>query len=260
MVNALNTMLNILIFQRFFVSLYTESRHWLSALVVCVAAPSVCAAQERVASPFNTVGYGYTKPKVPTVREKEMLEEVDDETDVENTTTPATDSLKAFMPLVALPLKRIHVNSPFGMRRDPMNRRNNRMHNGVDLRARYEEVYSMLPGIVTAVAYSTNGGNYVSINHGACVCSYLHLSKALVKQGDRVAAGQAIAISGNTGRRTTGPHLHLSCRWGNEKGRYFNPMLVLRFVVSKMKESLTPDPSPARPLVACKARIGRGVK
>ena len=206
----------------------------LLALVVCMVMPSVCTAQERVASPFNTVGDGYNKPKVPTVREKEDDDDVDDETDVENTTTPSTDTLKAYMPLVALPLKRIHINSPFGMRRDPMNRRNTRMHSGIDLRARYEEVYSMLPGVVTAAGFSTNGGYYVIVNHGACVCSYLHLSKILVKRGERVAAGQVIAISGNTGKRTTGPHLHLSCRWGDEKGKYFNPMLVLRFVTEEL--------------------------
>ena len=205
----------------------------LLALVVCSVMPSVCTAQERVALPFNTVGSGYNKPKFPTVREKEE-DDVDEETDVENTTAPSADTLKAYMPLVALPLKRIHINSPYGVRRDPMNRRNTRMHSGIDLRARYEEVYSMLPGVVTAVGFSTNGGYYVTVNHGACVCSYLHLSKILVKKGERVAAGQVVAISGNTGKRTTGPHLHLSCRWGGENGKYFNPMLVLRFVTEEL--------------------------
>ena len=223
-----------MIFQRYFVNLYTGSRDLLLVLVVCAAMPSVCTAQERVASPFNTVGSGYDRPKIPTVREKEDDDDVDDETDVQNTTTPSADALKAYTPLVALPLKRIHINSPYGVRRDPMNRRNTRMHNGIDLRARYQEVYSMLPGAVTAVAFSTNGGNYVTVNHGACVCSYLHLSKMLVKKGERVTAGQVIAISGNTGNRTTGPHLHLSCRWGGENGKYFNPMLVLRFVTEEL--------------------------
>jgi septal ring factor EnvC (AmiA/AmiB activator) len=52
----------------------------------------------------------------------------------------------------------------------------------------------MLPGVVTAASYSTNGGYYVTINHGICVCSYLHLSKILVRTGQRVTAGYSTSI------------------------------------------------------------------
>jgi len=90
---------------------------------------------------------------------------------------------------VALPLKEIWVNSPFGMRRDPMNRKKSRMHNGLDLRAKYENVYSMLPGTVTDASFSQNGGYYVTVNHGSCVCSYLHLSEIKVRKGQHVSAG-----------------------------------------------------------------------
>ena len=117
---------------------------------------------------------------------------------------------------------------------NPMNRQSTRMHSGLDLKAKYEEVYSMLPGVVTVTSYSTNGGYYITVNHGACVCSYLHLSKILVRAEQRIRAGQVIAISGNTGRRTTGPHLHISCRWGNEKGKFFNPMLLLKFISEQL--------------------------
>ena len=155
-------------------------------------------------------------------------------TDCNNMIKPPIDSMKMYVPMVALPLKSIKINSPFGIRKDPMNRQSSRMHSGLDLKAKYEEVYSMLPGVVTVTSYSTNGGYYITVNHGACVCSYLHLSKILVRAGQRIRAGQVIAISGNTGRRTTGPHLHLSCRWGNEKGKFFNPMLLLNFVSEQL--------------------------
>ena len=134
--------------------------------------------------------------------------------------------------MVAYPLRTLHVTSPFGIRKDPMNRRRKRMHSGLDLQARYDKVYTMLPGQVTEARYSENGGYYVSIDHGICVCSYLHLSKMMVKKGQRVYAGQLIAISGNSGKRTTGPHLHISCRWSD--GKYFDPMLILKFVTRQL--------------------------
>lgn len=190
-------------------------------------------AQVKNISPFNTVGDGYGDTQSNNVRDEET-DVFDEEADVEDIASPPADSIKVYIPSVALPLKHIHVNSPFGMRKDPMNMRTKRMHSGLDLKAKNEEVYSMLPGVVTAASYSTNGGYYVTVNHGACVCSYLHLSKILVKVGQRIKAGHIIAVSGNSGKRTTGPHLHISCRWKNEKGKFFNPMLILRFVTERL--------------------------
>ena len=47
------------------------------------------------------------------------------------------------------------------------------------------------------------------LDGGGCVAVYLHIAEgsALVKAGDRVVAGQQLALSGNVGF-TTGPHLH----------------------------------------------------
>ena len=189
-------------------------RNRLVALVVCLGVFShfQSMAQTNRHFPFNTVGDAYGK----------------------NRNNPPMDSIRKYVPSVSLPLKHIQVNSPFGVRKDPMNKRTKRIHNGLDLKAKFEEVYSMLPGVVTAASYSTNGGYYVTINHGICVCSYLHLSKILVRTGQRVTAGYIIAISGNSGKRTTGPHLHISCRWKNERGKFFNPMLILRFVTEQL--------------------------
>lgn len=58
-------------------------------------------------------------------------------------------------------------------------------------------------------------GRYVVIRHdNGYRTRYLHLSKALVKKGDRVEMGDRIALSGNTGR-STGPHLHYEVHVNN---------------------------------------------
>ena len=151
-----------------------------------------------------------------------------------NVCEPPSDSIRVYLPMVSLPLKDIKETSPFGMRRDPMNRAKYRYHSGVDLSARYENVYSMLPVTVSEAGFSKTGGNYVTVNHGVCSYSYLHLSKIRVKVGEHVSAGQNIAVSGNTGSRTTSPHLHLPVRLNTPERKYFNPMLILGFVSEQL--------------------------
>lgn len=226
-------MLNILILQRNFVPLYMENIIFFCLVTFGLFLHTECMAQTKSASAFNTVScYGHRRNV--DVRETNTDEDFDDTMDNVDMANPSMKEVMACIPTVALPLKNIHVTSPFGNRRDPMNGQSRRMHNGLDLKARYEEVYSMLPGVVMATSYSTNGGYYVTVNHGVCVCSYLHLSRVLVNKGQRIMAGQIIAVSGNTGKRTTGPHLHISCRWGDEKGKFFNPMLILGFISEQL--------------------------
>lgn len=67
-------------------------------------------------------------------------------------------------------------------------------------------------------------GNCIVIDHGQGLLTlYLHLSELRVKEGERVAKGQQIGLSGGTGR-ATGPHLHLAVRW---QGVYLNPAGLL---------------------------------
>ncbi|WP_108649491.1 murein DD-endopeptidase MepM [Dongshaea marina] len=78
-------------------------------------------------------------------------------------------------------------------------------------------------GEVVFAGYQRYAGNYIVVRYGRKYSTrYLHLSKLLVKKGDKVNIGQKIALSGNTGR-TTGPHLHYEVRIYN---RPVNPMTV----------------------------------
>ena len=131
------------------------------------------------------------------------------------------------MSLVALPLEKIHINSGFGMRRHPIYHKRI-MHNGIDLSARYEKVYSMFPGTVIKVGQDSRSGKFVTVRTGDYTISYCHLSQQLVKENEFVNAGTNIAISGNTGA-STGPHLHLTTK---KDGQAINPTIILEFIVS----------------------------
>lgn len=134
---------------------------------------------------------------------------------------------KDLMSLVALPLKKIHINSGFGMRKHPVYHRK-MMHNGIDLSARYEKVYSMFPGTVIKVGQDSRSGKFVTVRTGNYTISYCHLSQQLVTENEFVNAGTNIAISGNTGA-STGPHLHLTTK---KDGQVFNPTILLNVIQS----------------------------
>ena len=129
------------------------------------------------------------------------------------------------MPLVSLPLKNIHINSGFGMRMHPIYHKRI-MHNGIDLSARYENVYSMFPGTVIKVGQDNRSGKFVTVRTGDYTISYCHLSQELVQQNDFVGAGSIIAVSGNTGA-STGPHLHITAK---KDGKAFNAAILLEYI------------------------------
>ena len=126
---------------------------------------------------------------------------------------------------VSLPLKRIKVTSPFGMRKYPFTGKL-RMHNGIDLHARNDKVYAMFPGVVKKVGYDKRSGNYVTLQHGDYTVSYCHLSRVTVKEKMPVLAGDVVGITGNTGR-STGEHLHLTCK---RSGISINPSVMFEYI------------------------------
>ncbi len=101
----------------------------------------------------------------------------------------------------------------FGMRMHPI-LHVRKMHNGIDLIANIgTKVYAPGGGKVTFTGYKNGYGKVIEIDHGfGYVTLYGHLSKILVRKGQKVKRGDLIALSGNTGRLSTGPHLHYEIR------------------------------------------------
>lgn len=83
-------------------------------------------------------------------------------------------------------------------------------HFGVDvLGADGTRVSSILDGTVIFAEWTVETGNVMVIQHDNQIVSiYKHNSKLLKKAGQHVLAGEAIALVGNSGELTTGPHLH----------------------------------------------------
>ena len=106
------------------------------------------------------------------------------------------------------------LTSGFGRRSDPFNSRP-AFHAGIDLKGRIgQKIKATADGIVKISSYDKNGfGNFVILRHGnGYETVFGHMSKRLVKQGERIQRGQLIGLMGNTGR-STGPHLHYEVRY-----------------------------------------------
>lgn len=98
----------------------------------------------------------------------------------------------------------------------------NKKHFGIDIAANPDEsVLATLDGTVILSAYTAETGYVIQVQHAQNIVSvYKHCGSLLKKEGDVVKAGEAIALVGNTGENTTGPHLHFEL-WS--KGRALDP-------------------------------------
>ena len=139
------------------------------------------------------------------------------------------DEPKDFVSRIVMPLKnKITVTSSYGTRTHPIFG-TKKAHNGIDLKASFENVYSVLDGIVTATGWdSKGGGNFIKVKHfDRFETSYLHLSEIYYRSGEQVKAGFIIGKSGNSGN-STGPHLHFSVK---EFGQSINPSHFLNDLI-----------------------------
>ena len=117
------------------------------------------------------------------------------------------------------------IGDGFGMRMHPI-LHIERMHEGVDFVVdQGTPVFVTGDGVVEFAGTKEGFGNVVEVNHGfGYTTVYAHLSKILVREGQKVKRGQQIALSGDTGL-STGPHLHYEVHHDgvalNPKGFFF---------------------------------------
>jgi murein DD-endopeptidase MepM/ murein hydrolase activator NlpD len=138
----------------------------------------------------------------------------------------AQKALKGMVPWQT-PMEKFQLSSGFGWRIDPITGKK-AFHPGLDFAThRGNAVLAAAHGTVIQSGYEKGYGLSIILEHTAGIKTrYAHLSKALVKPGDIVKAGQKIGAAGSTGR-STGTHLHF------EVLRHDHPLDPERFLFSE---------------------------
>ena len=125
----------------------------------------------------------------------------------------------------ALGLKTL-VRPVLGVLREPFNP--SKSHYGVDIVTKEKEVVlAATEGMVILAEYSDETGHVIGISSPTGIVTfYKHNSKLLKTKGKYVLAGEHIAVVGNTGENSNGPHLHFEI-W--HAGIPLNPLDYLNF-------------------------------
>ncbi|MEF2931612.1 MAG: peptidoglycan DD-metalloendopeptidase family protein [Clostridia bacterium] len=96
-----------------------------------------------------------------------------------------------------------------------------RWHKGIDIGARYENVYASASGYAYNATNPGGYGTYIMIFHGDGYATlYGHLNSSHIRNGQYVSQGQVIATSGNSGG-STGAHLHFEIRHSTSISNFF---------------------------------------
>ncbi|RMG21009.1 MAG: M23 family peptidase [Deltaproteobacteria bacterium] len=133
------------------------------------------------------------------------------------------DGRSAQKALLKAPMKLVRITSGYGKRRHPI-LGYTKMHRGVDYGAPIgTPVMAVGDGTVIQAGYAGPNGNLVGIRHANGYSTwYAHLSKILVRRGQRVHQKDYIGKVGSTGR-STGPHLHYAVK---KDGVHVNPLTL----------------------------------
>lgn len=127
------------------------------------------------------------------------------------------------------PIKiKTHVSSFFGHRPDPIKKNITQFHNGIDLSMQIgTEIFSPVEGKAFHIINDMGGYQLIILASNGMRFGFAHLNNYAVKHNEAVKAGQLIAYSGNSGKHTTGAHLHFTVT--DVKGQKVNPLLFFKF-------------------------------
>lgn len=185
---------------------------------------------------IENIFYDFSQPIVPIAEDLKFSDfsEMPEEYDIWNNTSinPYNISLVGMTDTVKLdvsgycPPSEKYVTSNWGFRKW-------KFHYGIDLKVhKGDTVRSAFDGTVRITRRDRGYGYFVVIRHdNGLETLYGHLNKILVKPDERIKAGEALGMGGNTGR-STGYHLHLEFRY---LGNPINPNDIVDFQTHKIK-------------------------
>lgn len=127
------------------------------------------------------------------------------------------------------PVDSVDIRSVFGSQRILNGKRAN-IHNGLDFSAEVgDSIRAISDGIVRIAGDNFYyNGNFILLDHGQGLTSvYLHMSKIIAKDNQKIKKSEVIGLAGSTGR-ATGPHLHLGVQWYKKR---IDPMSLFNLVL-----------------------------
>ncbi len=177
---------------------------YISNLKSLLSGEVVPVPDQPVVQADSLVRSGYSRISNLRSKEDSMLRKEYEQENLYNLNVDSRSSQRQNTPVSKLnfytPVKGIVTNRFDASRR----------HYGIDIATRQNEaVKAAYDGVVFFSEWTAETGNVIAIQHsGAVITVYKHNSVLLRKQGAYVRAGESIAIIGNTGEYSTGPHLH----------------------------------------------------
>jgi hypothetical protein len=176
--------------------------------------------ENKPQKPYKDTLVNYSKIKTePSENDKELRNEVESADKYSLNISDKTKPVNSISNFVFFsPVKGI-ITSSFNLREE---------HYGTDIAAKENEfIKATLDGTVVFSGFTNKDGYVIQVQHNNNIVSiYKHNSELMVRTGDYVKAGRPIAIVGNSGETSSGPHLHFEL-WYN--GSPINPQDYIVF-------------------------------
>lgn len=187
-----------------------------TALEVVGRGGSTVARKDKSAPKLSSKGKEGVAASFDKPRKQNISLTLGDRLELTDSLSPTERDLKRRLRRLTLGLRALpmgfpvegRISSGFGYRSSPFTHRGS-LHEGLDISLhKGSDVFTTGAGTVANVSFERGYGWVVDIEHAPSIMTrYAHLSKPLVREGQRVTRGDRIALSGSTGR-STGPHLH----------------------------------------------------